>query len=1078
MKRNLLTALFTLCLMLLLLPTSAEAMRTYALPEAHQKDTVRWSKLYDVETEKLISFQYQIPKNGAAVLIFYKTSCGNSQAAFTALNHQDWVHDDRINFYAVESTSHTIADIRAFQKEYAPNITDAVTWLDSTNSNTAFDYLGAAGSDSDMLTFPLMVVCTEEQGVKTIRAADIAVTDVRYLGNTLEQLLKTDLGVEKTVPLTISVVENHDLANETLECLNQYRREQGLTALHPNKKLTELAMLRAAELQIYPQSYARPDSTYNYDVVWDHLPAITTGNAIVAPYHTDLEAFLNAIQNNSFFNGLILDEDFTQIGVGCIMAGNSYHWCVTLTDDNGHTEPPCQTGRISNTYTIPTYLDNLPYCGVSPDALTLHLQGTASVQLFANIYDANTPLFPAACDKEIKDSNGSTIATAALQADGTILIAGKSLGTGELHIYGWENRKDPYIVKVTVSEDPLYEPHSLHTTVKGGGQIISSHKTAIYDTYIRLTVEPDEGWWLAALYLTDAYGNPISLYSSIEESFFFMPMSDVYITGEFLTDSVPKTKYSVGYGSKGNGSLSFLTGYSAYAGTTVSVLPIPEDGHVLNSLTVTDASDNPVEVTENTDGSYSFQMPPSNVTIRTVFSPADGYRVIVTDSYCCTVTPSADRADPGETITVTIIPDEGYELRDYYINLWNDDSTLTDKNTLTFTMPDFDVELSVYCKPSPITAGTLGDNTRWSYKDGTLTISGEGSMGENENFSALPWYDYLSDIHTVVIEEGVTDIFNMAFAYTDNLTAVTIPASVEYIDSWAFLNAEALTDINFSGPAPSRGMEGSAFANVSAFVNVPANDRSWTKEVTLDYGGNLMWSHSWSEEVTEPTCTEEGYTTYTCTCGDTQQDNFTAPLGHDYTDGLCTRCGEADPDHKEPITNPFTDVADTDWFYNPVLWAVENKVTGGMTETTFGPNVNCTRAQVVTFLYAAAGKPEITGDSEPFDDVSEADWFYKPVLWAVEKGITGGISPTLFGPNQECTRAQVVTFLYAAAGKPEIGERSDFADVADTDWYAKPVIWAKAKDITGGISATEFGPNNICTRAQVVTFLYKASQIQ
>ncbi|MBQ5672034.1 MAG: hypothetical protein IIV43_06740, partial [Oscillospiraceae bacterium] len=578
MKRNLLTALFTMCLMLLLLPTSAEAARTYALPEVHRKDTVRWNQLYDVETEKLISFQYQIPKNGAAVLIFYKTSCSNSQAAFTELNHQDWAHDNRINFYAVESTNHTIADIRAFQKEYAPNITDAVTWLDSANSNTAFDYLGAAGSDSNMLTFPLMVVCTEEQSVKTIRAADIAVTDVRYLGNTLEKLLKTDLGVEKPVPLTISVVENHDLANKTLELLNQYRREQGLTALHPNKKLTELAMLRAAELHIYPQTYTRPDNTANYDVVWDHLPSITTGNAIVAPYHTDPEALLSTIQNNYFFNDLILDEDFTQIGVGCIMAGDIYHWSVTLTNNNGHSEPPCQTGRISNTYTIPTYLDNLPYCGLSPNELTLHLQGTEIVRLFSNVYDDNTLLIPTSYSREIKDSNGQIIATAALQTDGTILVTGKALGTGDLLVYGWANQKDPYIVKVTVSDDPMYEPHSLHTTVKGCGKITLSHETAIYDTYINLTVEADEGWWLAGLHLSDAYGNPVSIYSSLEESFFFMPMSDAYITAEFLPDSVPKTKFSVGYGSKGNGSLSFLTGYSAYAGTTVTVLPIPEDG--------------------------------------------------------------------------------------------------------------------------------------------------------------------------------------------------------------------------------------------------------------------------------------------------------------------------------------------------------------------------------------------------------------------------------------------------------------------------------------------------------------------
>ena len=169
----------------------------------------------------------------------------------------------------------------------------------------------------------------------------------------------------------------------------------------------------------------------------------------------------------------------------------------------------------------------------------------------------------------------------------------------------------------------------------------------------------------------------------------------------------------------------------------------------------------------------------------------------------------------------------------------------------------------------------------------------------------------------------------------------------------------------------------------------------------------------------------------------------------------------------------FTDVLTADWFYNPVNWAVNANVTGGIGNGQFGPNNFCTRAQVVTFLYAAAGKPEVTTTENPFEDVADDAWYLKPVLWAVENGITSGVDATHFGPDNTCTRAQVVTFLYAAAGKPEITASSTFTDVADTDWYAKPVIWAKENDVTGGISATEFGPNQTCTRAQVVTFLYK-----
>ncbi|MBR4078375.1 MAG: S-layer homology domain-containing protein [Oscillospiraceae bacterium] len=175
-----------------------------------------------------------------------------------------------------------------------------------------------------------------------------------------------------------------------------------------------------------------------------------------------------------------------------------------------------------------------------------------------------------------------------------------------------------------------------------------------------------------------------------------------------------------------------------------------------------------------------------------------------------------------------------------------------------------------------------------------------------------------------------------------------------------------------------------------------------------------------------------------------------------------------------PADNPFVDVAETDWFYAPVLWAVENNITGGISPTQFGPNNPCTRAQVVTFLYAAAGRPDVTAAEEPFEDVSESDWFYTPVLWAVENGITSGVDATHFGPNTTCNRAAVVTFLYAMKGKPEITAKSEFTDVADTDWFAKPVIWAVENKVTSGIGEGMFGPNNDCTRAAVVTFLKAA----
>ena len=175
----------------------------------------------------------------------------------------------------------------------------------------------------------------------------------------------------------------------------------------------------------------------------------------------------------------------------------------------------------------------------------------------------------------------------------------------------------------------------------------------------------------------------------------------------------------------------------------------------------------------------------------------------------------------------------------------------------------------------------------------------------------------------------------------------------------------------------------------------------------------------------------------------------------------------------------FTDVAASDWYYAPVQWAVENGITSGLSETEFGPNVTCTRSQVVTFLWAAANKPEPTTTENPFSDVAASDWFYAPVLWAVENGITSGLSDTEFGPYEPCTRAQVVTFLYAAAGRPELtAVDNPFADVGEADWFRKPVLWAVENKITSGLTPDSFGANEPCTRGQIVTFLYAASKIQ
>ena len=226
--------------------------------------------------------------------------------------------------------------------------------------------------------------------------------------------------------------------------------------------------------------------------------------------------------------------------------------------------------------------------------------------------------------------------------------------------------------------------------------------------------------------------------------------------------------------------------------------------------------------------------------------------------------------------------------------------------------------------------------------------------------------------------------------------------------------------------------------------------------------------HSYTAVVTAPTCTEAGYTTYTCECGDSYVADEVPALGHDWQGTACTRCDAT-------RVNPFTDVPEDSWYINYVLWAVENGVTTGTSATTFSPDAACTRAQVVTFLWAAANKPEPTTTVNPFVDVVESDYFYKAVLWAVENGITSGVDADHFAPNSECVREQIVTFLYAAADKPATTAEVEFTDVQPGAWYYNAVAWAYENGITSGMGDGTFGVGLTCTRAQVVTFLYAAN---
>ena len=172
---------------------------------------------------------------------------------------------------------------------------------------------------------------------------------------------------------------------------------------------------------------------------------------------------------------------------------------------------------------------------------------------------------------------------------------------------------------------------------------------------------------------------------------------------------------------------------------------------------------------------------------------------------------------------------------------------------------------------------------------------------------------------------------------------------------------------------------------------------------------------------------------------------------------------------------PFEDVPEDSFYFEAVEWAVKNGITTGVTDTTFVPGRDVTRAEVVTFLWRAAGSPVVEG-TNPFTDVAETDFYYNAVLWAVANGITTGKTETSFAPLDTCTRAEAITFLYRAKGEPFVIGSEQFDDVDQDDFFYNGVIWAVSENITNGMDADSFGSYDICNRAHIVTFLYRAEQ--
>ena len=402
------------------------------------------------------------------------------------------------------------------------------------------------------------------------------------------------------------------------------------------------------------------------------------------------------------------------------------------------------------------------------------------------------------------------------------------------------------------------------------------------------------------------------------------------------------------------------------------------------------------------------------------------YTVTVSNDGNGTGTAAPSTAAAGTTITLTAMPKEGYHFKEWQVV---SPAGLVITNN-KFTMPDSNVEVTAIFEkdapPAPTEFIVTFDGNGGTPSVGSMTTTNRKltslpSASRRGSYSFDGWYTEKS---------GGTKI----------TTATVFSANTTVYAHWTYIGG-------YTPPVRPRPAE-DVPAKHPGFVDAPVS--SYFYEA-------VMWA------------VERGITT------GVSANRFDP-------NGVCTRAqavtflwraaGSPAPRSR---TMPFTDVPAGSYYYDAVLWAVENGITKGTSDTTFSPDDTCTRAQIVAFLWRSEKSPA-AGTANPFADVKSTAYYAGAVLWAVREDITKGTTSTTFSPDADCTRAQIVAFLWRSEKSPAAGSRNPFADVKSTAYYAGAVLWAVREDITKGTTSTTFSPDADCTRAQIVTFLWRCKK--
>ena len=540
--------------------------------------------------------------------------------------------------------------------------------------------------------------------------------------------------------------------------------------------------------------------------------------------------------------------------------------------------------------------------------------------------------------------------------------------------------------------------------------------------------DPDNGY-LAEIYY-EGLDEDALVYVGADIVGFIMPANKVTLEVEFV--EAEGDNHSISVYDYGRGEYAQSRSYAKqYESVLLAVLP--DDATDFDPFTHVYVSRGTLFYLYEEEGIYYYEliMPDDFVTVVVAYGKVGPNRIgMLSAPEGGTVTFESQKAYFLDTVTVTIVPDPGYRLEravaSSHAGEFNTALTPIGGNKYTFVMHAEKVTLDVIFEPilNPVTVRHSSGGT-------ASADAAQAKIGDTVTVTCKPDDNYR--VYSITGAEGIQDNGNNTYSFPMPATAVTINVTFKTIYNPVTLTVE-------TGLGGTAAVDAET-AKAGDTVTVVCQPEEGYRVAQITGVDDLI---------------DNGDNTYTFTMPDEAVNLKVLFLRHE---------------------NPFLDVNETHYFYTSVLWAAEQGITSGVDDTHFGPSRSCTRAQAVTFLWNAAGKPAATGEI-PFIDVPAGSWYEAPVRWAYENGITSGIDDTHFGPSVVCSRAQVVTFLHSANGSPAPKlEENPFTDVPDGSWYAAPVLWALENRITSGTSATTFNPGGQCLRAHVVTFLYNAAQL-